>query len=70
MFGGPLLNDGMVLSRRDYTYTEPTIVSGRGRPVLMGGRRARTPGWRPRLLPGACSWQPTQANLPVDVLSR
>lgn len=26
MFGAPLMNDGLVLSRRDYTYAEPTIT--------------------------------------------
>lgn len=30
LFGAPLINDGMVLSRRDYTYTEPTIVYNSG----------------------------------------
>jgi hypothetical protein len=30
LFGAPLLNDGLVLSRRDYTYTEPTIVYNSG----------------------------------------
>lgn len=26
MFGAPLMDDGMVTSRRDYTYTEPTVI--------------------------------------------
>ncbi|KAL4428069.1 hypothetical protein ABPG75_002158 [Micractinium tetrahymenae] len=26
LFGAPLMDDGMVTSRRDYTYTEPTVI--------------------------------------------
>lgn len=46
MFGAPLMNDGLVLSRRDYTYAEPTIVynSGACARFLGGGRCAALRG--------------------------